>query len=197
MARLYSLVTNSRSGATPFPASLFSATLLVATLLVATLLAASLFGAPLAAQSQKATAKAQLEFGVEMAQRGLWSEALFRFKQANRIDPENPSVYNNLAVAHEALGLFDEALTLYRKGLELSPQDKGLRNNYARFLDFYRRFRPEEEDDKEGGESPSEDVTAEASDPSAPPPPTDNSGGELEGRNFYARVRVASATSVH
>ena len=184
MARLFSLAITSGAGAAQLGVSLPTAILLAVTL----------FGAPAAAQGQKATVKAQLEFGVEMAQRGLWSEALFRFKQAKRADPENPSIYNNLAVAHEALGLFDEALVLYRKGLELSPQDKGLRNNYARFLDFYRRFRPEEEDAEEGEESPS---AAEVSESSALPPPTDNSGGRSEERNFYVSAHVASATSVH
>ena len=112
------------------------------------------------AQQRPVTAKEQLEFGVQMAQRQLWSEALFRFRQAQRLEPENPRVFNNLAVAHEALGLFEEALELYRQGLELAPQDKGLRNNYARFVDFYQRFKPdepEEENATESDEAPSAD----------------------------------------
>ncbi len=99
-----------------------------------------------AAPKNPVTAKEQLVFGVEMAQRGLWSEALFRFRQAQRLEPENALVLNNLAVAHEALGLFEEALGFYRQGLKLAPQDKGLRANYARFLDFYQRFKPEDEE---------------------------------------------------
>lgn len=98
------------------------------------------------AQRSETTVKQQLAFGVDMARRGLWSEALFRFRQAERLEPNNPSVYNNLAVAHEAIGLFEEALELYRKGLEIDPRDKGLRNNYARFIDFYNRFKPTEDE---------------------------------------------------
>lgn len=121
-----------------------------------------LCGLPTTAQERTATAKEQMEFGVQMAQRDLWSEALFRFRQAQRLDPENPRVFNNLAVAHEALGLFEEALDLYRQGLEIAPKDKGLRNNYARFIDFYQRFKPdaakdetaEPESDEESGEQP-------------------------------------------
>ncbi len=116
------------------------------TLVVGLLVAMSTWPGAAAAQRDEPSVKQQLEFGVDMARRGLWSEALFRFRQAERLAPEKPEVYNNLAVAHEALGLFEEALELYRKGLSLAPRDKGLRNNYARFIDFYNRFRPDAED---------------------------------------------------
>ena len=117
---------------------------------VALLAVASAWPSAVAAQKDRPSVKQQLEFGVDMARRGLWSEALFRFRQAQSLAPEKPEVYNNLAVAHEALGLFEEALELYRKGLSLAPRDKGLRNNYARFIDFYNRFRPDETEGSDG-----------------------------------------------
>lgn len=90
----------------------------------------------------------QLAFGVDMAKRGLWSEALFRFRRANLEDPDNPRILNNLAVAHEAVGLFDEALDLYKRAVELDPANAELKRNYARFVEFYQGFRPREEDEK-------------------------------------------------
>lgn len=87
----------------------------------------------------------QLRFGVQMAQRGLWSEALFRFERARSLDPNNPKLLNNIAVALEAAGRYDEALETYRKALELAPGNRNLRDNYARFSDFYESFRPVEE----------------------------------------------------
>lgn len=99
------------------------------------------------------TAKEQVEFGVKMASRGLWSEALFRFRQADRLDPGNPDILNNLAVAHEALGMFEEALESYRKALEVAPSDKGIRRNYSRFVEFYQSFKPPEESQDEGEET--------------------------------------------
>ncbi|MES1211466.1 MAG: tetratricopeptide repeat protein, partial [Acidobacteriota bacterium] len=57
---------------------------------------------------------AQISFGVDMARRGLWSEALFRFHQAETLDPRNPRVLNNLAVAYEATGEYDKALGYYK-----------------------------------------------------------------------------------
>ncbi len=89
-----------------------------------------------------ASAKEQLEFGVDMARRELWSEALFRFNQARTLDPENPAILNNLAVAHEALGLFEEALELYRQALKLNASDRNVKRNYARFVEFYQSFKP-------------------------------------------------------
>lgn len=108
-----------------------------------------------------ASAKAQLEFGVKMAQRGLWQEALFRFKQANRIEPSSGRTLNNMAVAYEALGLFDKALEVYQEAVKIDPGNAELRQNYARFVDFYRNFRPDPADGEvaaEGDEARTEDA---------------------------------------
>ena len=99
-------------------------------------------------------AEKQLQFGANMARRGLWKEALFRFQQAARHDPENPRILNNIAVSYEALGLFDEALEAYQKALRAGPSDRELKGNYARFAEFYQSFRPAEEGDEgDGAES--------------------------------------------
>jgi hypothetical protein len=83
----------------------------------------------------------QLAFGVDMAKRGLWSEALFRFHEAERADPQNPRVHNDLGVAYEAQGDFDQALQHYRKALQLAPNDRDVRANYTRFAEFYQAFK--------------------------------------------------------
>jgi tetratricopeptide (TPR) repeat protein len=83
----------------------------------------------------------QLSFGVSMAQHGLWGEALFRFHQAERLDPDNPRIQNNLGVAYEAAGDYDKALDHYKKGLKLDPNSKELRTNYAHFVEFYQGFK--------------------------------------------------------
>lgn len=114
-------------------------------------------------------AERQLGFGVSMAQRGLWSEALFRFERAHQIDPGSFRVLNNLAVAYEANGRFDEALATYRRALALDPDDRNLRRNYARFVEFYQSFRPEAAAE-EGAEVPGDPAAPPAEGEPAPPP---------------------------
>ena len=119
-----------------------------------------LVAAPSATAEDQATQ--QLQFGTDMAKRGLWSEALFRFRQASRLDPGNARILNNVAVAYEALGLFDQALEAYRQALAVSPSDRELRENYSSFVDFYQNFRPPEEREAEaeagGDSSPAEEA---------------------------------------
>lgn len=108
--------------------------------IVAVLLVLPLTACGGGAQSN-ANAATQLSFGVSMARRGLWQEALFRFREAERIDPNNPRVDNNLGVAYEAAGDFDKALEYYKKAISLAPQSREVKNNYTRFVEFYQGFR--------------------------------------------------------
>jgi Flp pilus assembly protein TadD len=87
-------------------------------------------------------ASSQVAFGVDMARRGLWNEALFRFEQARRERPSDAKVLNNLAVAYEAVGRFVEAAELYKEASRLAPGERGLKLNYSRFLEFYQNYRP-------------------------------------------------------
>jgi len=126
--------------------SLRRRTLLALLLLVG--LAAPGVGAP---KGRAVTAKSQLQFGVDMAQRGLWSEALFRFQQAESLGGSPISIYNNMAVAYEALGVFEKAREYYQKALEADASNSALRRNYSRFIEFYQSFQPEGEDEAEEG----------------------------------------------
>ena len=98
-------------------------------------------------QADTSSPEAQLSFGVQMAKRGLWSEALFRFKQAARKDPGNPRILNNMAVAYEALGNFEKALDRYQEAIRSDPGNRELKRNYSRFVEFYRAFKPAEPDE--------------------------------------------------
>lgn len=112
--------------------------------------------APLAADDE------QLGFGVQMAKRGLWSEALFRFRQAEKNQPGDPRVLNNLAVAYEAVGLFEQALEAYKRALKADPANRELRRNYARFIEFYQAFKPDEEPSEEESAAEERPATAAA-----------------------------------
>jgi Tfp pilus assembly protein PilF len=139
--------------------------------------------------SQPNQASAQLAFGVDMARRGLWDEALFRFQEAEKLDPQNPRIQSNMGVAYEASGQFDKALESYKKALNLAPNDKDIRANYGRFVEFYQGFKGEKTakpgDTKAGtapvrppGAAPAPATPPAGEPPStpedAPPPPADN-----------------------
>jgi len=112
-------------------------------LAIASLAALALPLAACGAPSRQADANAatQLSFGVNMARRGLWQEALFRFREAERLDPRNPHVENNLGVACEAAGDFDHALEYYKKAISLAPESREVKANYTRFVEFYQGFK--------------------------------------------------------
>ncbi len=75
----------------------------------------------------------ELRFGIEVAKRGLWGEALFRFEKAAALEPENAQALNNLAVALEQQGEFDKARDAYEKALSLKPGDIYIQQNYDLF----------------------------------------------------------------
>lgn len=79
----------------------------------------------------------QKSYGVSMAKKGFWREALFRFEKAAALKPNDAQLQNNLAVAYEAVGETAKALVAYRKALELSPEDPQIKRNYARFAEYY------------------------------------------------------------
>ena len=83
--------------------------------------------------------KEQLEFGIKVAQTGLWNEALYRWQKATEIDPTYAAAWNNLAIAYEHEGKFDEAKKAYEKALQLEPKNLMIRQNYDLFKEINDR----------------------------------------------------------
>ncbi|MFP5247621.1 MAG: tetratricopeptide repeat protein [Thermoanaerobaculia bacterium] len=81
-------------------------------------------------------ADTQRRFGVRMARMNLWREAMFRFKRATEIEPDNAMAHNNLAVAYEATGDFDNAAKEYREAMRLDRSNQYIQKNYSRFVEF-------------------------------------------------------------
>jgi tetratricopeptide (TPR) repeat protein len=113
------------------PTAMFSRLLLTACLL-------TLAAAPCLANA-RSDAKAQVEFGINVAQRGLWREAIYRWERAVEIDPSYAPAYNNLAVAYEHEGQFDKARRSYEKAAELEPDNAMIRQNYELFKEINDR----------------------------------------------------------
>ena len=105
------------------------------------LLAALLLGllSPAAYADRRSEAKAQVDFGIKVAQRGLWKEAQYRWERAVELDPTYAAAYNNLAVAHEQQGQFDEARKYYQKALDLEPDNLLIQQNFDLFKEINDR----------------------------------------------------------
>lgn len=87
----------------------------------------------LLANDPPGSASDELRFGVEVARKGLWLEARFRFERAVLLDPENASALNNLAIALEQQGDFDKAREAYERALKLKPGSLYIQQNYDLF----------------------------------------------------------------
>jgi Tfp pilus assembly protein PilF len=83
--------------------------------------------------------KEQVEFGIKVAQNGLWNEALYRWQKAVEIDPSYAAAWNNLAIAYEHEGKFENAKKAYEKALELDPKNLMIRQNYDLFKEINDR----------------------------------------------------------
>jgi Flp pilus assembly protein TadD len=99
----------------------------------------ALTGSAPAFADSRSEAKAQVEFGITVAQRGLWKEALYRWERAVQLDPTYAAAYNNLGVAYEQTGDFEKARAAYEKALELEPNNLTIRQNYDLFKEINDR----------------------------------------------------------
>ena len=105
---------------------------------LAVLLLVGATAAPLA-DDARADAKKQVEFGITVAQRGLWREAIYRWERATQIDPKYAEALNNLAIAYEHEGDLEKARVAYEKALELAPNNALIKQNYELFKEINDR----------------------------------------------------------
>ena len=94
---------------------------------------------PVLGADQRGDAKKQVEFGIQVAQRGLWHEAIYRWERAAQIDPTYAAAFNNLAVAYEHEGQLAKARDAYEKALALEPNNALVRQNYDLFKEINDR----------------------------------------------------------
>ncbi len=102
--------------------------------------------------------KKEMSYAVDLGKKGLWNEAAHRFRLLLVRAPEHSSLWNDLAVAYEALGRYDDAHQAYEKAVAFakSPSEELLLNQEA-FELFYRRWK--------GPEQPPEEPVAESETP--------------------------------
>ena len=118
------------------PSSLFTAKVTVAPALALAL--ALGLTAPLSAD-RRSESKAQVDFGIELAQKQLWKEAECRWEKAVELDPTYAAAWNNLGIAYEQQGKFDEAKKAYEKAVKIDPKNNFIRQNVDMFMEIYER----------------------------------------------------------
>jgi Flp pilus assembly protein TadD len=92
-----------------------------------------------ASADARSDAKQQVAFGIAVAQRGLWREAIYRWERAIEIDPTYASAYNDLAIGYEHEGQLDKARKAYERALELEPDNAQIRQNFELFKEINDR----------------------------------------------------------
>lgn len=99
---------------------------------------ALVFASPSFADARR-DAKSQVDFGINVAQRGLWREAIYRWEKAVEIDPTYAAAFNDLAIAYEHEGQLEKARQAYEKALNLDPENSQIRQNYELFKEINDR----------------------------------------------------------
>jgi Flp pilus assembly protein TadD len=106
----------------------------------AVVVAGSLWGvAQPAFADARSDAKSQVEFGIKVAQNGLWKEATYRWQKAVEIDPTYAAAWNNLGIGFEHEGRFEDARKAYEKAVALDPKNILIRQNYDLFKEINDR----------------------------------------------------------
>ena len=100
---------------------------------------AVLFAASPVFADARQEAKSQVDFGVNVALKGLWREAIYRWEKAVEIDPTYAAAFNDLAVAYEHEGQLDKARKAYEKAIEIEPNNSQIRQNYELFKEINDR----------------------------------------------------------
>ena len=97
-------------------------------------------GVPIVAHADlRSDAQAQVDFGITVARRGLWQEAIYRWERASDLDPDYAAAWNNLGIAYEHEGQFDKAREAYEMALDLEPNNLMIQQNYDLFREINDR----------------------------------------------------------
>ncbi len=106
---------------------------------VATTLSAIVLATSALSADNRSAAKDQVDFGIKVAQNGLWREAQYRWERAVELDPTYAEAWNNLAIAYEHAGRFDDARKAYETAIKLDPKNMTIRQNYDLFKEINDR----------------------------------------------------------
>jgi len=89
---------------------------------------------------KKEQAQLHLQLGTSLLESGQYPEALRALSEAYHLDPDNPAIMNNLALAYFYRGKPRIAVSYWEKALTLNPQDTEAMNNLGRVLIELKQF---------------------------------------------------------
>src|SRR5512136_2701876 len=87
----------------------------------------------------RSEARSEVDFGIDVAQRGLWREAIYRWEKAVELDPTYAAAYNDLAIAYEHEGQFEKAKDAYERAMKLDPKNTYIKQNLEYFKEINDR----------------------------------------------------------
>ena len=99
-------------------------------------------------------AKETMIFAADMAERGNWREASFRWKRLIEQGGPDAKLLNNMAVAAEATGDIEQAGEYYGQAFELAGGDPEIRENYRRYNRLRELLAQRDSDDDSEFETP-------------------------------------------
>ena len=97
-------------------------------------------------------AKDAMQFAADMAERGNWREASFRWNQLVDRGIVDAKVNNNLGVAAEATGDLEQADRYYTEALRAAPGDPTIADNWNAFLRLRKLLQPDKSPDDGGAD---------------------------------------------
>jgi type IV pilus assembly protein PilF len=101
------------------------------------------------ATSLETSSELNLKYGTDLERIGLWKEAILRLENALRLNPLDPKIHNNLAIAYENQGDYEKAEFHYKKALSFDPENVSIKNNYDSFLSFYSELKDKQKLEKQ------------------------------------------------
>lgn len=130
---------HAKLGAPPPASPLRQRTGTFLNLLLTTVLVVSV-SACATSKKDREDAQIRLRLGTSLLNQGQYPSALRELLIAERLDPKNEVIQNNLALAYFMRERYELALQHLQKALEINPQYTEARNNYGRTLIELTRY---------------------------------------------------------
>lgn len=100
----------------------------------------SVVGCSTAPVKDRNRAKLHMQIGTGYLSQGLYPQAMVELTKAERLDPENPIILNNLGLAYYVRERLTEAEAKFRASIKVQPDFSEAKNNLARVLIDQQRY---------------------------------------------------------